>query len=63
MPLINAEKLREFKQRIHEWNANRPHMPDVHEHTKFRRFASILTHIGFLAKAILYGSMGMQSNN
>lgn len=54
-----STKIHSFKHKFHEWNANRPHLPDVHEHSKFRRFASILTHVGFFAKAILYGSMSM----
>lgn len=53
------EKLSSFSHSFHEWNANRKHLPDVHDHPKFRRFASILVHIGFFAKALLYGSMGV----
>lgn len=47
------------RQKFKDWNANRWHLPDVHEHRKFKIFASVLTHIGFFAKALLYGSMGV----
>lgn len=48
-----------WKQRFSDWNVTRPHLPDVHDHHKFKVFASVLTHIGFFAKALLYGSMGI----
>lgn len=48
-----------WKERFHEWNANRWHMPDIYEHHGFKVAATVITHIGFFAKAILYGSMGV----
>lgn len=36
-------------------------MPDIYEHNGFRIAATVITHVGFFAKAILYGSMGMFS--
>jgi hypothetical protein len=51
--------LSNWRQKFKDWNANRWHLPDVHEHHKFKVFATIVVHVGFFAKAILYGSMGM----
>lgn len=54
---VNTAK--EWAQKFRDWNSTRPHLPDVHEHHGFRVAASVITHIGFFAKSILYGSMGI----
>jgi hypothetical protein len=54
-----ARRFIEFKCKVHEWNARRPHLPDVHDHPRFKLATTIIVHVGFFAKALLYGSMGM----
>jgi len=55
------EKYRVVRERISIWNQNRTHLPHLYSHRKFKKAATVITRVGFFAKAVLYSSMGVIS--